>query len=314
MTGVELRGRFAHARFMRVLVAICLAVGLLIAPAGAEIIGAYQMAYPYPSPDGSRVVFQGNFDGRWQLYEMIVETGAVRRLHVSNADDTHPAWSPDGAQIAFISNRDGDDEVYLLTLETREARVVNAHPGKDGHPRWSADGAALVFNRTFDPDDRDGDVDSAIVSVQLSDNAATTLSDTPNIETMGSLSPDGRFLALVEWMPADPNPMGDIVVVDLHTGARTNLTSSPEFDGYPYWGPSEWVYFSTITVDAAGAREAVLRRVRPRDGVIEDLAVRDGVGEVRGVSDAREETVFFNQVSAGRQRIDVSRAPIRPVN
>lgn len=299
---------------MRFLVFCCLALGLITPlAASAEVIGAYQMSYPYPSPDGSRVVFQGNFDGRWQLYEMSVETGAVRRLHVSNGDDTHPAWSPDGAQIAFISNRDGNDEVYLLTLATGEARVVNAHPGKDGHPRWSADGAALIFNRTFDPNDRDGDVDSAIVRVALASNEAMTLSDTPNIETMASLSPDGRFLAMVEWMPAEPNPMGDIVVVDLQTGARTNLTHSPEFDGYAYWGPGDWVYFSTI-VDAAGAREAVLRRVRPRDGVIENLAPRDGVGEVRGVPDAREDTIFFNQVSAGRQRVDISRAPIRPVN
>lgn len=277
-------------------------------------LGAYQLYYPYPSPDAARIVFQGNFDGRWQLYEMTAATGAIRRLHTSSGDDTHPAWSPDGARIAFISDRDGNDEVYVLTLATGEVEIIAPHPGKDGHPRWSADGQQLVFNRTFDPEDRDGDRDSAIVSVRLQNGRTTTLSDTPNIETMASFSPDALSIAMVEWLPsASGSPVGDIVVVDPR-GRRRNLTNSPEFDGWPFWGRSgEWIYFSTIVDDGAGPREARLRRVRVSDGTIQELARRDGVGEVRAIPDALEQTLYFNQAAPGLQRVDIFQAPIQPI-
>ena len=71
----------------------------------------------FPSGDGAKIVFQGNFDGRWQLYEIKASDGSIRRVHVSTADDTHPALSPDGKLLAFISNRDGNDDLWVLDRE-----------------------------------------------------------------------------------------------------------------------------------------------------------------------------------------------------
>ena len=278
----------------------------------AEAIGAFQMAYPFPSPDGTRLVFQGNFDGRWQLYEMSIADGAVRRLHASPRDDTHPAFSPDGRQLVFISNRDGNDEVYLLDLASGEARAVAPHPGKDGHPKWSADGAWLVFNRTFDPADRDGDRDSAILRVRPDGSGLSVIADSPRVETFASLSPDGSAVVFVEWFPpaaGTRSANGELAVVDIASGRRRQLTQSAGFDGYPIWGASgRWIYFSTM-VDAGTGRDAAIHRIRPDGSGLETLTSLDGRPDVRAIPSRDERMLFFN--TAGRQTL-IHRTPIAP--
>lgn len=288
------------------LLALCTAL-LLPAAAGGQPggeLGRYQLAYPFPAPDGRSLVFQGNFDGRWQLYRMDLASGDIARLHVSAGDDTHPAFSPDGRLIAFISNRDGNDEVYVLDPASGEVRSVSPHPGKDGHPKWSSDGAWLVFNRTFDPADRDGDRDSAILRVRPDGSALEMLSDSSNIETFASFSPDGASIAFVEWFPGAsgaPGENGEIVIVDLATRTRRNITNSPGFDGYPYWGPSgEWIYFSTRIADGPSGPEMAVHRIRPDGSGMERLSPLDGVNDVRAVPAADERLLYFNSYRDGR--------------
>ena len=269
-------------------------------------LGVYELAYPYPSPKGDKVVVQADFDGRWQLYEISLEDGAIRRLHVSARDDTHPAFSPDGKKLAFISNRAGNDDVYVLDISSGEAAPLAPHPGKDGHPKWSADGEWIVFNRTFDPEDLEGDTDSAIIQVRKNGEDLTIVSDTENIETLPSYSRDAGAVAFVEWMPVESGrPIGDIVVVDARTGERRNLTQSPEdFDAYPYWGRSgEWIYFTTFKENGEGGREGVVRRVRPDGGDIEDLTTIDGVSEVRAIPNKEETILYLNRINDGRVQV-----------
>jgi TolB protein len=276
-----------------------LALALLLAQA-AEPVGRYQLAYPFPSADGSRIVFQGDFDGRWQLYEMAVADGRITRLHVSERDDTHPALSPDGRRLAFISNRDGNDEVYVLDLASGAVRSVSPHPGKDGHPKWSTDGGWLVFNRTFDPADKGGDTDSAILRVRPDGSGLETLSDSPHIETFASFSPDGRSVAFVEWFAdsaGTPASNGEIVTVDLASKERRNLTGSDVFDGHPYWGPSgEWIYFSSV-VENGGRRAMASFRIRPDGSGRERLTPLDGV---RAIPSRDESQLYFNRSEDGR--------------
>lgn len=280
------------------------ALDLQLRAATPNEIGSYELAYPYPSPDGATVVFQGNFEGRWQLYSMETESGAIRRLHNSEGDDTHPAFSPDGSRLAFVSNRDGNDEVHVLELASGTARVVAPHPGKDGHPKWSPDGRWLVFNRTFDPADREGDLDSAILRVRVDGTAEPeTVSDTPNIETFPSFSPDGTSVAFIEWFPdADGRPArnADIIVVELESGERRNVTNSSEFDAYPYWSwADDHIYFSAAMAGPSG-REVVVQRIRPDGTGRERVTELDGSSEVRAITSADGGVLYYNRSRGGR--------------
>ena len=274
------------------------------APAAeAEQVGAYELAYPYPSPDGDDVAFQSNMDGRWQLYAMKTGDGSIRRLHSSPGDDRNPAWSPDGGKLAFVSTRDGNDEVYVLDIASGSARRVAPHPGRDGHPKWSADGRWLVFNRTFDPTDKEGN-ESAIVRVREDGSQLEVISDTPMVETFPSFSPDGGSVVFVEWHPdaaGTPARNGELVIVDLQTKQRRNITRSFAFDGYPHWGPSgDWIYFSSATEGGPKTREALVYRIRPDGTGLERLTALDGVDDVRAIPAADERAIYFNRDSAGR--------------
>jgi Tol biopolymer transport system component len=280
----------------------------------AAPIGRFDLAYPFPSPDGSSVVFQSNLDGRWQLYLLNLEDQAIRRLHLSERDDTHPAFSPDGKRIAFISNRTGNDEVHLLDIASGAVRNIAPHPGKDGHPKWSRDGQWLTFNRTFDPADKGGDGDSAIMRVRPDGRDLSVIADSPRVETFPSFSPDGRSVAFVEWFPnaaAERNRNGELVVVDIATKQRRQLTRSDGFDGYPFWGPSgSWIYFSTPVQNASGGREFAVHRIRPDGGGLTRLTDIDGRSEVRAIPSADERTLYYNIPVDGRTLIHST--PVAP--
>ncbi|NNF59342.1 MAG: hypothetical protein HKN04_13990 [Rhodothermaceae bacterium] len=293
-----------------------LAVLVLVSlPTAAQpvVLGQYNMAYPFPSPDGTHLVFQGDFDGRWQLYTLTLDGGEVQRLSTSLADDTHPAYSPDGRTVAFISNEPGNDDVYLLNVETGERRPLVPHPGKDGHPKWSADGEWVVFNRTFDPADVDGDIDAAILRVRPDGTDLEVLSDSDQIETFPSFSPDGRFIVCVEWFPnaaGEPARNGELIKVEIETGVRTRLTDNAVFDAYPYWG-GEWIYFTVFDTDAEGQRRAAVHRMSADGAIVEQVTEPGPIPDVRAIPSRDETQVFYNNREDGRTVILMEALPPR---
>ena len=63
---------------------------------------------PSWSPDGSRIAFTSNRDGKSEIYLMNPDGSGVTRLTNNEFDDKDPAWSPDGNKISFTSERDGN--------------------------------------------------------------------------------------------------------------------------------------------------------------------------------------------------------------
>lgn len=269
-----------------------------------QTLGQFSMAYPFPSPDGTRLVFQADFEGRWQLYTLALDDGEIERLTTSDADDTHPAYSPDGRSVVFISNAAGNDDLVILDLDTGVRRPLDPHPGKDGHPKWSADGAWIVFNRTFDPADTEGDIDSAILRVRPDGRDREVLSDTDQIETFASFSPDGESVVFVEWFPdaqGEPARNGELVIVHLPTGERQRLTENAVFDAYPYWGPSgAWIYFTPFTTDEDGQRNAAVQRITPDGRTVERVTAADAVFDIRGIPSPDERHLYYNNTRDGQ--------------
>ena len=57
-------------------------------------------ASPVWSPDGRRIAFTSDRDGRSEVYVMNADGSGVTRLTHNDAVDSSPAWSPDGRRIA----------------------------------------------------------------------------------------------------------------------------------------------------------------------------------------------------------------------
>jgi Tol biopolymer transport system component len=65
----------------------------------------------------SKIAFQRNRDGNFEIFTMSADGSAITRLTNNAALDLEPAWSPDGQRIAFRSDRDGNFEIYVMNAD-----------------------------------------------------------------------------------------------------------------------------------------------------------------------------------------------------
>ena len=188
---------------------------------------------PAWSPDGSRIAFISDRNGRRALYVMDADGSGVRQLTdepLRSADA--PAWSPDGSRIAFKSrfqlftevkyvSPEGDGPVALTRFATEELGI--------GPLFWSPDGTRLALHVGKDRFTRSESYivpgDGSLERRLLSDDAWP-----------GSLAwaPDGSRVAFSEEL-ADGNI--EIYTAGADGGDRRNLSRHPGTDSDPAWAP-----------------------------------------------------------------------------
>ncbi len=217
---------------------------------------------PAWSPNGTRIAFVSDRDGKGQIYLLDLAHGgeAVALTHDKEHAASEPVWSPDGAQVAFLCNvpsvpepehnvaytddtdkpriitrakykYDGEGffdhtrkQLFVVPLAGGEPRQLTSGTMKVGGPAWSPDGARIAFvsNRSED-EDHDPRMDVWTVEV-----ASGTLKQvTPHDGAYGSpaWSPDGRTLAVVGHQhPAKGGTNDRLWTVPATGGAPTQVT------------------------------------------------------------------------------------------
>jgi eukaryotic-like serine/threonine-protein kinase len=143
--------------------------------------------------------------------------------------ETYPAISPDGTAVAFtLAERVGESsQIWVKRLgEPSAVRLSSAVDGLVGSPTWSADGQRIFFKRSS-PTGLGG-----IMSVASAGGNETKVADLLVGDPSSALdsSPDGRWLAFSD--KPGPNSAHAVMMVDLQTGQRRQVTGPP--DGY--WG------------------------------------------------------------------------------
>jgi Tol biopolymer transport system component len=178
-------------------------------------------------PDGSRLAFAAQVtDGRSDVFEVEIATGAVTRLITLPGEQNGPAYHPAGGSIAYLSRATPDDEYDILVtdLATGETRQLTDHPGRDASPDWSPDGMQLAFRRDTD------DV-SDIWVMNADGSGATQLTDGPGESYDPRWSPDGtRILFTTDRAGND-----DLWIMDADGANQRPLTTHPADENYPAW-------------------------------------------------------------------------------
>ena len=106
---------------------------------------------PVWSPDGSRIAFWSNRDGKNEIYVMDADGGKVSMLTTIPNSAFVPAWSPDGAKIALTVDTLGSRaNIYQMDLDGGNLRRVTAGPKYDTRPAFSPDGSKLAFQSNRD--------------------------------------------------------------------------------------------------------------------------------------------------------------------
>ena len=162
----------------------------------------------------------------------VVDGSGGEPLHlVMDPSALMPAWSPGGKEIAFMSAGEPDEsgsqevEIALVQADGENIRQLVNRPGPDIAPAWSPDGRRIAWwgqdlegppNRLFVASMKEGE----LIELGTGSNPVW--------------SPDGKKLAFT-----DEGADGDVevLVVDVESGERTNLTNNPARDMWPTWSP-----------------------------------------------------------------------------
>lgn|GEM_PF-2989727 len=84
---------------------------------------------PVWSPDGTKVAFDSNQGGKWNIYIIDLRTDVVKRLTDGSANAVSPSWSPDGSRIVFSSDRSGKWEIYTMKADGTDVQQLTVTAG-----------------------------------------------------------------------------------------------------------------------------------------------------------------------------------------
>ena len=246
---------------------------------------------PNWTADGARVVFGGQHQDKFQIFDVDVASGKVRRLTDDPAGAVMPAISPDGKKLAFVSIEQEAWQVYVADLSafaggadaapvSRQAstRVTRNLQFRHLMPRWSPDGKTLAYTS----DNGEGSVKIVLVNADGADER--TLTQGVISEGFFGWSRDGALLLAGR----DRGDGGfELITINLATGARRLLADLPFPVLVASWSPDDsevalvdavagamWLMDS----DGTGLRQALPQEVQPRRPAWRPVALKIPAG------------------------------------
>jgi Tol biopolymer transport system component len=175
----------------------------------ARVIGG-----PAIAPNGQRVAFSADVNGRMRLYVMNADGSAARVVSESVEPRAAPVWAPDGNSLVVSVTVDGEPRLVRVSLDGHTASPLVGHHSVD--PVWSPDGDWLLYSGP--------DVGTTFqvhaVTADGKPHQFKELTLSRGARRMAFLS-DGRALVILRGEVTHKN----FAVIDLDTGAERVLTN-----------------------------------------------------------------------------------------
>jgi Tol biopolymer transport system component/DNA-binding winged helix-turn-helix (wHTH) protein len=187
---------------------------------------------PVWSPDGRKIAFSSNREGKHKIYVMDADGSNVRRITDNLAEDVNPSWSPDGSRILFDSERDGNREIYVMDADGGNQVRLTRNNALDSTAAWSPDGSLIAFasNRDTGPPYNPYNLDIYVMNADGSN--VRRIVDDPEYDVGPQWSPDGRKILFISGRT------GNFDVYEMNadgTGQRNLTADNDKPDGAPVW-------------------------------------------------------------------------------
>ncbi len=130
------------------------------------------------SPDGSSLLFQSdrpdeNGVRQWQIYELTISTGTVRKLSDGSTIDVDPQYANNGGQIVFRSYTEagGNSVLNVMNADGSNRRAITSADEDATNASWSPQDRYIAYQSNLD-----GDLDVYVYEVasgqtrKISDN------------------------------------------------------------------------------------------------------------------------------------------------
>ena len=147
-----------------------------------------QHYYPSLSPDGKSVVYAAFLEANiYEIYEINLATGSVKKLTNKIGNINAPEISPDGTTIVFKRAKPSSEEnqIYLMERNGTDPNNIPKILGWD--PTWAPDGQHILF-----ASDRNGTVQ--LYTMNLDGKELHQISNLPAIRGRSDWSADGQFI------------------------------------------------------------------------------------------------------------------------
>lgn len=173
-------------------------------------------------------------DSVTQVYEMDLATG--EKTELSHMLTNSGAFSPDGRFNVVAQGTDnGKTDIFEYERATGELRPVASHENWDWLPSYSPDGRFILFNSYRVEGQSD------IHLYEKSTGTLRRLTEDPRYDAHAQFSRDGKRI-LYHRQQGTRDEGGfvfDLMVYDMETGQKTQLTDGDYEESYPAWAPDD---------------------------------------------------------------------------
>lgn len=194
-----------------------------------------QHFYPSLAPDGQSVFYSAFFEtNNYEIFELRLNDGSVRRITNSSVTETAPELSPDGTTLVY-ARYNQNTERFQIILAERNGNNPGNIPGASGwDPTWSPDGRQILF-----ASDARGSVQ--LYAVRLDGRELRAISNLPAIRGRSDWSPDGNSIVTY----SGPAWNRELFIMDADGSNARQLTPSGGNSQGPSFSPDgKWVAFT----------------------------------------------------------------------
>ncbi|MEJ2634646.1 MAG: hypothetical protein P8184_05075 [Calditrichia bacterium] len=200
---------------------------------------------PCYSPDGTKIIYSSNADDRRpiddkfkvrEIYQKDLQSGFVRNLTETVADDWLPRFSHSGSKIVFVSERsdlrsvpytEKQSDIYLMDNDGAFHIRLTKDSANDGGPCFGMDDKSIFFHSN-----RTGSYD--IYRMKADGSNPVMILGEPGVNEVGPfVSPDSQYFAFF----SDAGDNYDIYRAKLNGGEIERLTFNPAKDTDPAYSP-----------------------------------------------------------------------------